>query len=544
MNGGDALVATLVAHGVDTGFCVPGESYLAVLEALRRERARFRLLTCRHEAGAAFAAEAYGKLTRSPGVAFVTRGPGATNAAIGVHTAAQDSTPMLLFIGHVPRAHKGLESFQEIDYHRMYGPIAKAVIEPAGPAEVAEATGEALRLATTGRPGPVVVPLPEDVTEGDAGDPAIPAPAPRAATPPPPAAIAEAATLIAAARRPIVISGELVSCEGAHRALADFVAASGAGVVTSFRRQDTYPNDDPAYFGHFGIGRAPFQREAWTECDLVIAAGSRLDAVTTEDYTLIRDDQTLIQIHVDRSVFGRTRDADIAIAADVAPTLEALGAALPPPPNERLAWRDGVNAALRGFMSDGPRALGEVDMSAVVKAVAARLDGDHVLANDAGNFASWVHRYFFYTRPHSQAGPSSGAMGAGVPGAVAAKCARPEATVVAFVGDGGFLMTGQELATAAQFGLAIKVIVCDNGAYGTILMHQHRNFGADGYHGVRLANPDFAAMGRAYGVPAWRVEKTADFAPAFDAALAHDGPALIHLVTDIRDISAFGPLDG
>ncbi len=543
MNGGDALVATLLAHGCDTGFCVPGESYLAVLEALRRERARLRLITNRHEAGAAFAADAYGKLTRMPGIVFVTRGPGATNAAIGVHTAAQDSTPLVLFIGQVPTRQKGLESFQEIDYRLMYGAIAKAVIEPSSAAEVAPATARALGLATAGRPGPVVVPLPEDVTEGDADAAAIPGPAPRAVSAPSAEALAAAVELIAGARRPIVVAGELIAFESAHDALAEFAAAAGAGVVTAFRRQDAFTNDDDAYFGHFGIGRAPFQREAWRDCDLVIAAGSRLDAVTTEDHTLVRDDQKLIHIHVDANVIGRTRIADVAIAADVRLTLAALASALPPPPNERLAWRDEVNHAYRGFCRDGPAALGEVDMAAVVKTVAARLAGtDHVITNDAGNFASWVHRYYPFTRPYSQVGAAAGAMGQAVPGAVAAKLVRPGAEVVAFVGDGGFLMTGQELATAVREGLAIKVIVCDNGAYGTILMHQHRFAGADAYHGVELTNPDFAAMGRAYGVPAWTVERTAEFGPAFEAALEHDGPALIHLKTDIRDISAYGPL--
>jgi acetolactate synthase-1/2/3 large subunit len=545
MNGGDALVATLLAHDVDTAFCVPGESYLAVLEALRCARARLRLITNRHEAGVAFAADAYGKLTRKPGIAFVTRGPGASNAAIGVHTAAQDSSPMVLFVGQVPTHEKGLESFQEIDYRLMYGSIAKAVIEPTSAAEVADATARALDLATDGRPGPVIVPLPEDVTEGDAGDVAIAGPAPRVASAPPAEALAAAAEVISAARRPIVVSGELVALEAGHAALAEFADATGAGVVTAFRRQDTFANDDGAYFGHFGIGRAPFQREAWRECDVAIVAGSRLDAITTEGYTLLRDDQKLIQVHVDAGVIGRTRAPDVAIVAEVGPALAALTGMLPPPPNERLAWRDEVNQAYREFCRDGPAALGAVDMAAVVRAVAARLaESDHVIANDAGNFAGWVHRYYPYTRPYSQVGVASGAMGCAVPGAIAAKLVRPDAAVVAFVGDGGFMMTGQELATAVKEELAIKVIVCDNGAFGTILMHQHRFAGPSGYHGVELANPDFAALGRAFGVPAWKVEKTADFAPAFDAALAHEGPALIHLKTDIRDISAYGPLAG
>ena len=542
MNGGDALVATLLAHGVEVGFEVPGESYLAVLEALRRAKDDFRLITCRHEAGASFAAEAYGKLTRTPGVAFVTRGPGATNASIGVHTAAQDSSPMVLFIGQIPSGHKGREAFQEIDYQAMYGTIAKAVVEPDGPAAVAAATAEALEVARAGRPGPVVVPLPEDVTEGEAGDPAIPAPVARAPIAPDGAAIAKAAEIIAGAKRPLVISGEMVTYHGAQAALARFAEAAGAGVFASFRRQDSYDNDGPAYIGHLGLGRAPFQRQAWDDCDVVIAVGSRLDAITTEDYSLLRDDQTLIHIHADPAVFGRTREPEVAILGDTVAALDAIAAALPPPANEPPAWTAAAHADFLRFREEGAEALGAVDVAEVVKAVGARLTGDHIITNDAGNFSSWLHRHFPYRLPNSQAGPEAGAMGAAVPAAVAAKLARPDAEVVAFVGDGGFMMTGQELLTAAQHDLAITVIVGDNAAYATILAHQHRAYGAGSYYGVELRSPDFAALGRAYGVAAWTVEQTGQFAAAFDEALAHHGPTLIHLKTDIRDISAFGPL--
>ena len=293
MTGGEALVQTLLAHGVDHAFCVPGESYLAVLEGLRRERARIRLVVTRHESGTTFAAEAYGKLAHRPAAAFVTRGPGATNAGIGIHTAAQDSTPVVLFIGHVPTHVKGREAFQEIDYHRMYAPIAKAVFEPAGPRHVADCTARALRLAVAGRPGPTVVVLPEDVTEGDAGTDAPPPAPPRLRAAPAPDAIAEAVRLIRGARHPVVISGEMVAFDNATDALVAFAEASGAGVVTAWRRQDTFPNDHPAYLGHFGIGRAPFQREAWAASDLVIAAGTRLDDITTEEFMLLRPDQRL-----------------------------------------------------------------------------------------------------------------------------------------------------------------------------------------------------------------------------------------------------------
>lgn len=543
MNGGEALVATLIDHGVDTAFCVPGESYLAVLDALREERARLRLVTNRHEGGAAYAAEAYAKISGKPGIVFVTRGPGATNAAIGMHTAAQDSTPLVLFIGQVPTAQRGREAFQEIDYRQMFGAIAKAVVEPTTPAALPAATARALALTVAGRPGPVAVVLPEDVTEGEAGEPTIPPPVRRPVTPADPAAVEEAARLINAASRPLVIAGELVAFEGAHAELEAFVEASGAAVFAAFRRQDTFPNDHPAYLGHLGLGRAPFQHEAWRQCDLVVAAGTRLDAMTTEDFTLLGAEQKLIHIHVDSAVVGRSSPADVALIADVGPTLRALTEAVKePPPSERLAWRANHHDALSAFAKEGARPQGAVDLADLVKGLEARLPEDHVVTNDAGNFSGWVHRHFLYRRPRSQAGPMVGAMGYAVPAAVGAKLARPEAKVVAFVGDGGFLMTGQELMTAVHERLAITVIVCDNQAYGTILMHQHLRGGKEGWYGTELTSPDFAALARAFGVPAFSVARTADIAAALDGALAHDGPSLVHVKTDIRDISAFGPL--
>ncbi len=542
MNDGEALVATLLAHGVRAGFAVPGESYLAVLEALRHVQDRFQLITCRHEGGAGFAAEAYGKLTRNPGVAFVTRGPGATNAAIGVHTAAQDSSPMVLFIGQIPSTHKGREAFQEIDYQAMFGIIAKAVIEPTGPDDVARATAEALDTARVGRPGPVVVPLPEDVTENDAGDPAIPGPAALSLPAPDGAAVARAADLIAKAKHPLVVGGEMVTYHDAQSALARFALAAGAGVFTSFRRQDAYDNDGPAYIGHLGLSRTGFQQQAWDDCDVVVVAGNRLDAITTEDYSLLRDDQTLIHIHADPAVLGKWRVPDVAITADTVAALDAIAAALPPPANERAEWCAAAHGEFLRFRETSAGALGAVDVAEVVKTVGARLTGDHIITNDAGNFSSWVHRHFPFGRANSQARPEAGAMGASVPAAVAAKLARPEAEVVAFVGNGAFMMTGQELLTAVHYGLDITVIVGDNATYGTILAHQHRGHGPGNYHGVELTSPNFAALDRAYGAATWTVETTDQFATAFDQALAHNGPSLIHVKTDIRDIPAVATL--
>jgi acetolactate synthase-1/2/3 large subunit len=543
MTGGDALVHTLLAHGVTQAFGVPGESYLAVLEALRRGQGRIRLVVTRHESGAAFAADAYAKLARRPAAVFVTRGPGASNAAIGVHTAAQDSTPVVVFIGHVPTWVKGREAFQEIDYHRMYAPIAKTVLEPPSPREVAEVTARALRLAVAGRPGPVAVVLPEDVTEGEAGDPAIRPEPPRTPVAPSPEAVARAVDLVRAARHPVAISGEMVAAGDATDALVGFAEASGVGVVTAFRRQDTFPNDHPAYLGHFGIGRSPAQREAWQACDVVVAVGTRLDDITTEEFTLLRDDQRLIHIHPDPAILARPR-AEVAMAADVGPALGALTALLRgEPPAARREWCARGHAAYLAHATPGSvAALGAVDLARVVEAVGARVPAEAVITNDAGNFASWLHRYYRFTRPGTQAAPGSGAMGYGVPAAVGAKLAQPERPVVAFVGDGGFLMTGQELVTAVQEGVAIKVVLCDNQAYGTILMHQHRRVGPDALFAVHLTSPDFGAVARGYGAAAFTVEKTAEFADAFAAALAHDGPALVHVRTDVRDISAAGPL--
>ncbi len=543
MTGGDALVATLLAHGVTQGFGVPGESYLAVLEALRRERARFRLVVTRHESGATFAAEAYGKLARRPAAAFVTRGPGATNAGIGVHTAAQDSTPLLLMVGHVPTSAKGREAFQEIDYHRMYAPIAKAVLEPESAGDVAECTARAVRLAVAGRPGPVVVVLPEDVTEGGAGDSAIPTAPPRLRAAPAPDGVREAARLLAAARHPIVIAGELVAYEDATPALVRFAEASGAGGVSAWRRQDTFPNDHPAYLGHFGIGRAPFQREAWAACDLVIAAGTRLDDITSEEFTLLRADQALVHVHADPAVLARWR-ADVPLAADTGVTLAALAAAAGGPPDPgRVAWRARLHREFLAYTRPGQVPVrGAVDPARVVEAVSAALPAEAIVVNDAGNFSGWVHRYHRFRLPATQAAPSSGAMGYAVPAAIGAKLAHPGRPVVSFVGDGGFLMTGQELVTAVQEGLPVKIVLGDNGAYGTIAMHQHKRIGPDGLYAVHLRSPDFAAVARGYGAAAFLVERTADFADAFAGALAHPGPALVHVRTDLRDISAAGPL--
>ena len=542
MSGGDALVATLVEHGVTVGFTVPGESFLAVLEGLRRARNRLRLVNARHEGAAAFAAEAFGKIAGRPAAVFVSRGPGATNASIGVHTAMQDSTPLLLFVGDVPRRVQDREAFQGVDYRRFFGAIAKAVIQPFGPEDVAEATARAWRTATSGRPGPVVVVLPEDVTEAEFDGGTIPRPPRRVAAAPAADALADAVAAIAAARMPVIVCGEMVALHQAHGALVRFADRSGAPVLAAFRRQDCFPNGHPAYAGHLGLTREPYIRALWAAADVVIAVGTRLDDMTTEEFTFIRPDQTVIQLHPDPAVAAAS-GAAIALAADLVLSLDAMTEALPEAPAARLAERDRVHALEAAHAGFAQRpAIGAVDMVKVVEAVAAAVPADAMIATDAGTFGSWVYRHYPWRQPFTQVAPEVGAMGAGVPGAIGASLARPDATIVAFVGDGGFLMTGSELATAVEEGIPVKVVLCDNAAYASILIHQHRRYGGDAYHGVTVKSPDFAMLARGYGAAAWTVRETAEFGPAFQAALAHGGPALVHVLTDVRDGSASGPL--
>ena len=538
MTGGAALVATLAAHGVDTVFCVPGESYLAVLEALRRRADTIRLVTARHEAGAAFAANGFAKIGRRPGIAFVSRGPGAANASIAVHTADQDSVPLVLCIGQVPRRELGREGFQEIDYAGFFGTVAKAVLQPGEPSQVARVTAEALALARSGRPGPVVVVLPEDVTGGDAGGTEIPGPRPLLAAEPSPALLRRAAALIDGARRPLIVAGEIVKAEAATMRLAAFAETAAIPVTTAFRCQDAINNEHPAYAGAFALPRAPHLIEAWRASDLLILAGSRFDAVTSADFALREQGKPTLMLHPCADTIAALAPL-LGLATPVGPALLALTGAVEPPSEARAAWLAELRGGQERFRAEAQPASGRVDMAELVRHVDRRLATmDHVVTNDAGNFSTWLHRHFRWRLPDSQAGPMSGAMGYAVPAAVGAALARPRARVVAFVGDGGFMMTGQELATAVRNELPLIVIVCDNGHYGTIVMHQHALGGPDRVYGTALGGPDFAALGRAYGARGRRVETTEDFAAAFDAALAEDEPSLLHVVTDIRDISA------
>ena len=546
MNGGEAVVAALLEHRVTMAFCVPGESYLTVLEALRQEKNRIRLVLNRHESGSTFAAEAYAKATATPGIAFVTRGPGATNASIGLHTAKQDSTPLVLFIGHVPVREMGREAFQEIDYPTAFGPLTKKVIEVLRPEDCAAATAEALGTAMAGRPGPVAVILPEDVTENGVGALKIAPARPRVALEPDATAIAEVVRLVGEAHHPVIIGGEQINFENAHGALARFAEATGAGVISAFRRQDILAHDHEANIGHFGLRLTPYQKNFWNETDLVILAGARPDGATLQGHTLLREDQTVIHIYPEAAAFNET-DPTVAIEADILPSLELLTADLPEtPPSGRLVWRaerhkEHISQATPG-LDPNADCLGDIDIALVIAHLSRRLDHDACLVNDSGAFASWLHRHFTYRAPRTQFAACLGAMGYGVPGAIGAQLARPSSQVVTLAGDGGFLMTGQEIVTGVQQKLPFVVLLFDNGMYGSIATHQYRRGGIDALYGTVMNSPDFAALTEAYGGAAWRVERTEDFSAALDAALAiNDRPSLLHIKSDMRNLNADGP---
>ena len=421
----------------------------------------------------------------------------------------------------------------------MFGAMAKAVLEPEKSSDVARVTAQAIQIASTGRPGPVVVIMSKDITDGDAGDAFIPKRSISVRTAPDKHGIAAATQLINAAKRPLIVSGEMISIEDSHAALIAFAEASGATVTAAYRRQDTFPNDHAAYAGHLEINRVAFQRRLFEEADLIIAAGSRLDGISSQEFGFIEPHQQLIHLFPDDRALANMAP-DLAINAHVGATLAALAEAVAKPTAERLAWRDEFHAEYDQFAKPGSLTIyGQVDLSAVVVEMQRQLRDDAVVLCDSGTFARWVHRFYRFQQPHTQLGPMSGAMGYAAPGALGACLAKTGSQVVAFAGDGGFLMSGQELVTAVQHKLPVKFILCDNNAWGSILVSQQRRFGDDGVFGTRLQSPDFVTVAKGYGVAAFSVDKTAAFGEAFAAALATDGPALIHLKIDERDVSPF-----
>jgi acetolactate synthase-1/2/3 large subunit len=537
--GGRILVDQLAIQGVERVFCVPGESYLAALDALH-DTPQIDLVVCRQEGGAAMMADAHAKFTGRPGVCFVTRGPGACNAASGVHVAFQDSTPLVLLIGQVGRGMRDREAFQEIDFRQMYGELAKWVAEVDDPARLPEYLSRAFHTAQQGRPGPVVLALPEDVLSATAavGDTGAARPA---AAHPGDAAMAELRERLTAAERPLALLGG-----GGWSALAKadfeaFAQASDLPVAVSFRCQDYFDNRHPCYVGDVGLGVNPALARRVREADLLLVVGARLGEATSSGYTLVdvpEPRQTLVHVHPGAEELGRVYRPALAIQAATPAFAAAARALAPVDPGAWAAHRaDARQAYLDWTTPPEPNpATGTVEMAQVVTRLRERLPDDAVLCNGAGNYAAWVHRYSRYRSYRSQLAPTSGSMGYGVPAAVAAKLAAPERTVVAFAGDGCFQMTGQELGTAVQTGAAIVVIVVNNQALGTIRMHQERQY-PERVVGTDLRNPDFVALARAYGAHGELVTDQDAFEPAFERALAFEGPALIEVRTALQQIS-------
>jgi len=543
-SGGQILVDALAAHEVGRVFGVPGESYLAALDAFYNARNKIEFTICRQEGGAAYMAEAWAKLTGRTGVCFVTRGPGATNASIGVHAAMQDSTPMVLFIGQVARDQADREAFQEIDYRQMYGPIAKWVAQIEDAARIPEYVNRAFHTASTGRPGPVVLALPEDMlTDLVAADDVAPAP-PTLSYPGQPD-MEKLRDMLSAAERPLMIVGGAGWTSGTSANIQDFAKANNIPTGAAFRRQDCFDNYDPRYVGHVGIGIDPALGKRVRDADLIVAVGPRLGEITTAGYTLLEPPapkQKLIHVHPDPNELNSVYRADLGIVSSM-PAFAAAARAMQPV--EKRAWDDWAGDARADYLrfAEPVPMPGPLQMAEIVGWLSERLPEDAILTNGAGNYSIWLHRFYRWSRYRSQAAPTLGSMGYGVPAAVAAKLAWPERIVVSFSGDGCFMMNGQELATAVQYGAKAIFIVVNNGMYGTIRMHQERSYPGR-VSGTELTNPDFAALARAYGANGEVVEKTDDFAPAFERALAADRPSLIELRIDREAITPVATLSG
>jgi acetolactate synthase-1/2/3 large subunit len=533
--GGRILVDNLLAQGCDRIFTVPGESFLAVLDALH-DTPEIDLVVCRQEGGVSFMAEADGKMTGRPGIAFVTRGPGATNASIGVHVAHQDSTPMILFVGDVARGDRDREGFQEVDFLTMFAPLAKWAARIEDARRIPEYVARAYSTAMAGRPGPVVLVLPEDMLT----DVVEVVDRPRVHPPVQPACAMAMTTLMGLlndAAAPVAIVGGAGWDAGAAHHFAEFAERVGLPVAAAFRRQDAVANTSPAYAGNLGYGPNPKLVQRIREADLLLVVGARLGEATTDGYTLVtpdHPDQILVHVHPDPNELGRVYRTDFPICADMREFAE-LAASWE---DEVIDFSSGAEAHREwlDWSSAKPREGVQLDLGPVVMHMRETLPADTIICNGAGNFSGWFHRYWHYAALPSQLAPTNGSMGYGTPAGVAAALRFPDRQVVVAAGDGDFLMNGQELATAIQHGADMLVLVIDNNSYGTIRMHQEREYPAR-LSGTELRNPDFAALARAYGAWAETVERTDDFAAALARAQAERGVRLLHLKADVEVIS-------
>jgi acetolactate synthase-1/2/3 large subunit len=527
-HGGRILVDQLAAHGTELVFCVPGESYLAALDALF-ETPQVRLIVCRMEAGASNMACAYGQLTGRPGVCFVTRGPGAAHAMAGVHTARQGSAPMILLIGQVPRGHQGREAFQEIDVPAVFGPMAKWAASIDDPRRIPEYLSRAFHVALAGRPGPVVLGLPEDVL-ADTVDVGDAAPHQVIRPTPPPAMVTRARDIIARAERPLAIVG---GGGWDSRTAADVTALCESWqlpVVSAFRRQDYVDNRSPVFCGTLGLGMDPRLAARVHEADVLLTIGARLDEPTSGGYQAIqapRPRQALIHVHADPDEIGRVFEPVLGLNAGSG-EFAASALTLDPPDSARWsAWTAAAAELGRAISAPAP-VDGPLDLGQALTELCERLPPDTIITNGAGNYTLWCHRFWRFEQYGTQLAPVSGAMGFGVPAGIAAKLARPDSPVLSFNGDGCFLMCGQELATAARHDVAVVFMVIDNGQYGTIRMHQERHYPGRAY-GIELTNPDFVALARAFGIEARSVARTEELVDATQAMVDAGRPGLIHV---------------
>lgn len=538
-HGGQILVDQLRLHDVSRVFSIPGESFLAALDGLYDSG--IENIVCRQEGGAAMMAEADGKLTGRPGVLFVTRGPGATNASSGLHVAMQDSTPLVCFIGQVPSRHRDREAFQEVDYTAAFAPIVKWVAEVHSTDRLAEYIARAFSVAQSGRPGPVVLSLPEDMLSTSADVPDLPPPPARMVPDYSPVA-AEILAQLGQAERPLIIAGGSSWSEAAARDLATLASHSGAPVCTTFRRQDYLDNRHPNYAGDLGVGTGPKLTERMAAADVILALGTRLGETATNAYTLLnparplKSGRTLIHVHPDPDELGRNHRADLAIAAPAASVLADLARAAEgnpaPPPSD---WTTGANADWQAWRRPAP-SPGDLKLEDAIRWMSDHLPDEAILTNGAGNYAAWAHRCFAFKRFGTQLGPTSGSMGYGLPAAIAAKLRHPDRPVICLAGDGCLQMTIQELSTAAQYRVPIMVLVINNGQYGTIRMHQERDYPGR-ISGTALFLPDIPTLAQAYGGIGETVRHSDDFPAAFTRAAGAEKLAIIELVTDPNAIA-------
>ncbi|HVV62658.1 MAG TPA: thiamine pyrophosphate-binding protein [Pseudolabrys sp.] len=541
--GGEILVDQLVIHGVQHAFCVPGESYLAALDAFH-DRA-VDLIVCRHESGAAIMAEAVGKLTGRPGVCFVTRGPGATNASAGIHIARQDSTPMIVFVGQVARGMRGRDAFQELDYRAVFGTMAKWATEIDDPARIPEIVSRAFYTATNGRPGPVVIALPEDMLEEQMAVADAPPFAPME-TWAGPHDMTQLQALLGVAKQPIALLGGSRWSKDACSAMMRFAERFSLPVATTFRRGHLFDALHSCYAGDFGIGPNPKLLARVKAADLVLLVGGRLSEISSQSYTLfdIPGPQTkLVHVHPDPDELGSVYRPHLAINAAPTAFCAALDQIQAP---KEIPWRDDTRNLHADYLAWSEKATpqpGGVNLGEIMVWLRENLPPETIIANGAGNFAGWIHRFYRFQQFGTQVAPTSGSMGYGVPAAIAAKLLNRDKTVVCVAGDGDFLMTGQDFATAVQYKIPVIILVSDNGMYGTIRMHQERHYPGR-VVATALQNPDFEAYAKAFGGFGITVEKTADFGAAFAAAQKSGKPAIINLRIDPEAILPGATLTG